>query len=104
MGTPRCSCSSRNNRQTAATSVVPPCLPLIRPREAWPRLRRFCLGRQRVERISGALAGLARGLHRIAAAAANQCGVLSDRQGFADKITLHRVAALVREERELLLG
>src|SRR5258708_10838830 len=25
---------------------------LIRPREVWQRLRRFCLGRQRVERIS----------------------------------------------------
>src|SRR5258708_1013553 len=50
------------------------------------------------------LAGLARGLHRIAAAAANQRGVLSDRLRFADKIALHRVAALVREERELLLS
>src|SRR6266478_9483836 len=52
----------------------------------------------------GALAGLARGLHRVAAAAADQRGVLSDRLRSADKIALHRIAALVREERELLLG
>src|ERR1700731_4027598 len=50
------------------------------------------------------LAGLARGLHGIAAGAANQCGVLPDRQRFADEIALHRVAALVGEEAELLLG
>src|SRR5258708_25194398 len=50
------------------------------------------------------LAGLARGRLRIAAAAANQRGVLSDRLRSADKIALHRVAALLREEGELLLG
>src|SRR6266403_5477038 len=50
------------------------------------------------------LSGLARGLHRIAAAAADQRGVLPDRRRFADKIALHHVAALLREETELLLG
>src|SRR5437588_3086505 len=50
------------------------------------------------------LAGLARGLHGIAAAATNQRGVLPDRQRFSDEITLHRVAAFFREEPELLLG
>src|SRR5258705_10711723 len=50
------------------------------------------------------LAGLARGLHGVAAAAANQRGILSDRLRSADKITLHCIAALVREEGELLLG
>src|SRR4030088_1484907 len=50
------------------------------------------------------LAGLARGLHRIAAAAADQRGVLPDRRRFADKIALHGVAALLREKTELLLG
>src|SRR6267154_1557020 len=50
------------------------------------------------------LAGLARRLHGLAAAAANQRGVLPDRRGLADEITLHRVAALLGEEAELLLG
>src|SRR5436190_3344053 len=50
------------------------------------------------------LAGLARGLHGIAAGAANQPGIVADRQRFADEITLHRVAALIRKEAELLLG
>src|SRR5450755_539230 len=50
------------------------------------------------------LAGLARGLHRIAAAAANQCCVLADRQRPADEIALYRVAAFVGEEAQLLLG
>src|SRR5947208_17162409 len=50
------------------------------------------------------LAGLARGLHGVAADAANQPGIVADRQRFADEITLHRVAAFVREEAELLLG
>src|SRR5664279_1810912 len=50
------------------------------------------------------LAGLARGLHRIACGAADQRGVLPDRQRLADEIALHRVAALLREEAELLLG
>src|ERR1700692_3674763 len=51
-----------------------------------------------------ALAGLARGLHRTAVVAADQRGVLPDRQGFAEEIALHRVAAHFREEAELLLG
>src|SRR6202022_2715847 len=54
--------------------------------------------------VESHLAGLARGLHGIAAGVANQRGVLPDRQRFADEITLHRVAALLREEPELLLG
>src|SRR3984957_19715407 len=51
-----------------------------------------------------ALAGLARGLHRTAVVAADQRGVLPDRQGFAEEIALHRIAAHFREEPELLLG
>src|SRR5882757_2089968 len=50
------------------------------------------------------LAGLARGLGAVRDAAADQSGVLSDRQRLADEIALHRVAALFREEAELLLG
>src|SRR3979409_1777366 len=50
------------------------------------------------------LARLARGLHGIAAVAADQGGVLSDRRGLAEKVALHRVAALIGEESELLLG
>src|ERR1700732_5259480 len=50
------------------------------------------------------LAGLARELRRIACVAADQRGVLSDRQRFADEIALNRVAALLGEETELLLG
>src|SRR5207244_5026853 len=49
------------------------------------------------------LAGLARGLGAVLAAAADQSGVLSDRQRLADEIALHRVATLFREEAELLL-
>src|ERR1700736_2947823 len=55
-------------------------------------------------RLNLFLAGLARGLHRIAAAAADQRGVLPNRRRFADKIALHRIAALLREETKLLLG
>src|ERR1700688_3483028 len=51
-----------------------------------------------------ALASLARWLHRTAVAAADQRGVLRDRQGFTEEIALHRVAAHFREEGELLLG
>src|SRR5438270_12867951 len=50
------------------------------------------------------VAVLARRLHRIAAAAADQRGVLPDRRRFADKIALHGVAALLREEADLLLS
>src|ERR1700681_2532144 len=38
--------------------------------------------------LNRSLAGLARGLHRIAAGAADQRGVLPDRRRFADKIAL----------------
>src|SRR5258706_4635222 len=60
--------------------------------------------KKRGSALQRTLASLARGLHRVAAAPANHRGVLSDRLRSADKITLHRVAALVREEGELLLG
>src|SRR5437763_16197744 len=50
------------------------------------------------------LSGLARGLHGVAADAANQPAIVADRQGFADEIALHRVAAFIRQEAELLLG
>src|ERR1700719_1171332 len=49
-------------------------------------------------------AGHARWLRRIATGTADQRGVLPDRQPFADEIPLHRVAALLGEETELLLG
>src|SRR5258707_9307018 len=49
-------------------------------------------------------AGLARGLYRIARRPADQRRVLPNRRGFADEIALHRVAAHLREEAELLLG
>src|SRR3982074_2820986 len=54
--------------------------------------------------LNRSLAGLARGLHRIASVAADQRGVLSDRRGLADKIALHRIATFIREETELFLG
>src|SRR3954454_4406779 len=50
------------------------------------------------------LAGLARGLHGVAAAAANQRRVVGDRQRFAEEITLHRITAFVRQKCQLLLG
>src|SRR3954451_9208657 len=50
------------------------------------------------------LARLARGLHGVAADAANQPGIVADRQRFADEIALHRVAAFIRKEAELLLS
>src|SRR5665647_3910533 len=50
------------------------------------------------------LSGLARGLGSVAGVAANRRGVLADRQGFAEEIALHHVAAFVGEEAELLLG
>src|SRR5215212_1127791 len=50
------------------------------------------------------LAGLARGLHGVAALAANQRRVVRDRHRFAEEITLHRIAAFVRQKRQLLLG
>src|SRR5882724_10522508 len=51
-----------------------------------------------------ALAGLARGLYRIGAGLADQRGILSDRRRLAEEIALDRVAALIRQEAELLLG
>src|SRR5271166_1816511 len=59
---------------------------------------------KKTRQIKSVLAGLARRLHAIARAAADRRGVLPDRRGFANEIALHRVAALVREESELLLG
>src|ERR1700692_1434923 len=50
------------------------------------------------------LAGLAGGLDGVAAVAAHQRGVLTDRQRLANEIALHCIAALVGEEAELLLG
>src|ERR1700704_1300762 len=47
---------------------------------------------------------LARGFDVVCAAAADQRVVVPDRLGLAEEIALHRVAALVREEAELLLG
>src|SRR3954464_6130606 len=50
------------------------------------------------------LAGLARGLHGIGDAAADQDSILPDRRGLAEQIALHRVAAFLRQETELLDG
>src|ERR1700737_4569297 len=49
------------------------------------------------------LTGLAHGLHDIAGAADQGC-VLADRRRLAEQIALHRVAAFLGEEAELLLG
>src|ERR1700716_2957209 len=80
-----------------------------------PRNKRNSVGREIMRKLEitletdstqlkQSLAGLARRLHRSSAGAANQRGVLPDRQRFAEEIALHRVAALVGEEAELLLG
>src|SRR3954447_8261220 len=50
------------------------------------------------------LAGLARGLHAVATTAPDQRVVVSDRQRFAQEISLHRVAADVGQKCQLLLG
>src|ERR1700712_758071 len=55
-------------------------------------------------RSSLQLARLAHGIHDLATAAADERCILSDRQRLADEIALHRVAALFRQEAELLLG
>src|SRR5207245_11101659 len=47
---------------------------------------------------------LARGFAVVCGAAADQRVVVPDRLRLAEEIALHRVAALVREEAELLLG
>src|ERR1700751_2495569 len=51
---------------------------------------------------TAALCGLARRLH--VASAADERGILADRRRLADQVALHGVAALLREEGELLLG
>src|SRR4029078_8233018 len=49
-------------------------------------------------------AALARLAHPLRDIADDQCGIFPDRQRLADQIALHRVAAFVGEEGELLLG
>src|SRR5258705_288808 len=56
------------------------------------------------ERYQRVLARLARGLPGANAGAADQRGIQQDRRRLADEIALHRVAPLVGEEGELLLG
>src|SRR6478752_3759237 len=50
------------------------------------------------------LAGLARRLHGIGNAAADQDSILSDRRRLAEQIALHPIAAFMRQETELLRG
>src|SRR3954447_22861991 len=50
------------------------------------------------------LAGLARGLHGVAAGTANQCCIVGDRQWLAEEISLHSVATFVGQECKLLLS
>src|SRR4051812_8842287 len=61
-------------------------------------------GRQAWRDFPKSRAQLARGFAVAGGVAADQRGVLPDRLRPAEEIALHRVAALVREEAELLLG
>src|SRR6266850_1656760 len=60
--------------------------------------------RVREKEDAGRLAGLARRLHGIGNAAADQDSILADRRRLAEQIALHPIAAFMRQETELLGG
>src|SRR4051794_32246395 len=68
------------------------------------RLRASCPDAARRDFAKSGAGELARGFAIVGGTAADQRGVVPDRLGLAEEIALHRVAALVREEAELLLG